>query len=326
MQKKAQEPLEFGPCPACESTVAQVLCESADRLYRTTNKLFRVVECGECRLLRLDPCPPPAELGRYYPDNYWFAPGHDTAWRLAESYRRLVLRDHVRFVRRALAATAGEGLVLDVGCGGGLFLSLLRKPELRVAGLDFSCDAAAVAWREKNVPVVCASLSRAPFAPGSCSMVTMFHVLEHLYEPGAYLEAAHRLLQPDGRLVVQVPNAACWQFFLLGENWTGLDVPRHLFDFRARDLEPLLDASGFEVVRMKHFSLRDNPAGFATSLAPGLDPMVRRIRRIRETPRVALIKNLAYLALVAACLPFALMEAACHAGSTVMVEARKKPS
>jgi SAM-dependent methyltransferase len=154
----------------------------------------------------------------------------------------------------------------------------------------------------------------------------MFHALEHLYDPRSYLTAAHRLLKPGGRLVVQVPNVSSWQFFLLGEHWTGLDVPRHLIDFRAQDLKSLLDHTGFEVLRTKHFSLRDNPAGFATSLAPWLDPMVRRVRGIRETPRERMTKSLLYFALVVACLPFTLMEAACRAGSTVMMEARKKPS
>jgi len=40
----------------------------------------------------------------------------------------------------------------------------------------------------------------------------MYHVLEHLYDPVAYLDAAHSLLAPDGRLIVQVPNVASWQF------------------------------------------------------------------------------------------------------------------
>ena len=61
------------------------------------------------------------------------------------------------------------------------------------------------------------------------------------------------------------------------------------------------------------------------SLAPSRsDPMARRLREIVETPRLRLAKDLAYVALVAACLPFTLFEAACRAGSTIMVEARKK--
>jgi hypothetical protein len=62
----------------------------------------------------------------------------------------------------------------------------------------------------------------------------------------------------------------------------------------------------------------------ATSIAPDLDPMARRMRHSEESPRVRLIKDLIYLALTIGSLPFTLLEAACRAGSTVMVEARKK--
>ena len=152
----------------------------------------------------------------------------------------------------------------------------------------------------------------------------MFHTLEHLYEPRSYLRAAHELLRPGGRLVIQVPNAACWQFLLLGSSWNGVDVPRHLYDFRPADLDRMLESGGFEVLRRKYFSLRDNPAGLATSLAPGLDPMARRIRQSKEGPRERLAKDLLYGALVVAALPFTALEAACRAGSTIMIEARKK--
>ena len=42
------------------------------------------------------------------------------------------------------------------------------------------------------------------------------------------------------------------------------------------------------------------------------------------TPRQQLWKDVAYVALAAVSLPFTLLEAACRAGSTIMVEARKK--
>jgi SAM-dependent methyltransferase len=248
---------------------------------------------------------------------------------MEQAYRRFVLRDHLKFVERALREGEEDGIVLDVGCGGGLFLKMLaeRRAKRRVnhyVGLDFSLDAADAAWRCNGVPAVCASLTHAPLPPSSCAAITMFHVLEHLYDPASYLEAAHRLLRPDGRLIVQVPNAACWQFLLFGERWNGIDVPRHLIDLRASDLETLLDTCGFEILRAKHFSLRDNPAGMATSLAPDLDPMARRVRGGQESPAGKLWKDLIYTALTAISAPFTLLEAACRAGSTIMVEARKK--
>ena len=284
-----------------------------------------MVECSGCGLRRLSPRPAREKLSQYYPESYWYDPGGDTADRLAETWRRWVLRDHISFVRRALAGSTAKGLVLDVGCGGGLFLRELGLPKERILGLDFSLTAASVAWKTNGVPAVCASLTEAPLAPGSIAAITMFHVVEHLYNPGAFLESARELLQPDGRLIIQVPNAACWQFVLLGENWNGLDIPRHLHHFRPRDLEILLKECGFEVLSTKYFSLRDNPAGMATSLAPSLDPMARRIRGGNESPNLKLLKDLLYFGLVLASLPFTLLEAACRSGSTIMVEARPRP-
>jgi SAM-dependent methyltransferase len=291
---------------------------------------FEVVECRTCRLIRLHPRPHPDQLHRYYPESYWFTADTSQTGHWEQVYRRFVLTDHARFVERAIRESDQKGTVLDVGCGGGLLLELLKQRQHtgKVAGpfvgLDFSIDAAAAAWNRSGVGVVCGSLTEAPLKPGSCAAVTMFHVLEHLYDPASYLEAAHGLLAQDGRLVVQVPNAACWQFLLFGERWNGIDVPRHLVNFRASDLERLLEACGFEVLRRKYFSLRDNPPGMATSFAPGLDPMARRIRRVPESASGRLWKNLVYLGLVGLALPFTALEAACNSGSTIMIEARKK--
>jgi len=319
------EPDEIAnPCPACDHPYATILLEGSDRLYATTDRTFQVVECQACQLIRLHPWPTAHELRGYYPDDYWFVPEQDAVSRLEEIYRRTVLRDHVNFVSRAVDSAQVEGPVLDVGCGGGLFLRMIAERGRKVVGLDFALGAANAAWNTNQVPAVCGALTQAPFASESFAAVTMFHVIEHLYDPVAYLDAARQMLKPAGRLIVQVPNAACWQFLLLGESWNGVDVPRHLINYRARDLEFLLDRCGFEVVRRKFFSLRDTPAGLASSLPPSLDPMARRIRKQPESPRARLAKDLVYLALTAASVPFTLLEAACHAGSTIMLEARKK--
>ena len=308
-------------CPRCEHAGFHVLFSGSDRLYRTTDREFQIVECGRCRLMRLHPQPSVEQLRQFYPDHYWWAPDNSAVGRLEGVYRRLVLSDHVRFVWPGVEE---RGPVLDVGCGGGSFLAALRRRGARVVGLDFSPRAAEVAWRENGVPAACGTLAGAPFPAESFGAITLFHVLEHLAEPWAYLEAAYRLLAADGRLYVQAPNAACWQFLLLGERWSGIDVPRHLIHFRAEDLEDLLRHCGFRVLRRKFFSWRDNPAGLATSLFPQLEPMSRRVRQIEESPRGRLLKDLLYLMLVAAALPLTALEAAAGAGSTVLVEATKK--
>jgi 2-polyprenyl-3-methyl-5-hydroxy-6-metoxy-1,4-benzoquinol methylase len=311
-------------CLLCGSDRATLLLRQTDRLYGTTDREFAVVRCQQCGLARLDPQPSREELHRYYPPNYWFAPDASLVARLEETYRRVVLRGHVKFAERALRSSSSRGPVLDVGCGGGLFLGMLRRRGFRVVGLDFSREAAQLAWKHQGVPVVVGDLERAPLRPASFACITMSHVLEHLPDPRAYLAAARALLAPDGRLVVHVPNIDCWQFRLLGRSWNGIDVPRHLFDYRGEDMARLLASTGFEVVRRADFSWRDNPAGLATSLAPSLDPMARRVRGVPEGAGLRLVKDLAHFGLAFVALPFTLLEAAFGAGSTVMMEARKR--
>jgi SAM-dependent methyltransferase len=311
-------------CLVCGGTQATTLFRGTDRLYATTSKAFDVVRCAHCGLARLDPHPSPEELRQYYPAHYWFAPDESAASRMEEAYRRVVLRDHVRFVARALATSTARGPLLDVGCGGGLFLGMMRERGFRVVGLDFSREAASVAWKQQQAAAMVADFERAPLRPGSFAAITMFHVVEHLYDPRAYFAIARELLAKDGRLIVQVPNVASGQAWALGRKWNGYDVPRHLFNFRDRDLETVLVRSGFEVLRRKYFSLRDNPAGLASSLAPSLDPMARRVRDVAESGGIRLAKDVAYFALVVGAVPFAALEAMFNAGSTIMMEARAR--
>ena len=149
-------------CLVCGSNDGAAVLHGSDRLYHTTTRQFDVLRCGKCGMLRLDPQPLPEELRRYYPENYWFAADGSTAGRLEEAWRRLVLRDHVQFVTRALRESGARGPLLDVGCGGGLFLGMMQERGFSVVGLDFSREAAAVAWRKQGTPAMVADFAGAP--------------------------------------------------------------------------------------------------------------------------------------------------------------------
>ena len=139
-------------CPACGEKRGLALLTSTDRLYGTTDREFTVIECSGCGLIRIDPIPEPFELETYYPKQYWFSgKGSSIVASLEEEYRRLVLSDHVHFADRAIRESEETGKILDVGCGGGLFLRMLNERGHDVMGLDFSQDAARVAW-ERRMP------------------------------------------------------------------------------------------------------------------------------------------------------------------------------
>ena len=154
--------------------------------------------------------------------------------------------------------------------------------------------------------------------------ITLFHVLEHLENPLAGLHYAAGLLKPQGNLIIQVPNIQSIQAKIFGKRWYGLDVPRHIVNFSPKALALMLGRAGFEIQGIARFSLRDNPASIASSLAPGLDPIGRHGRKRNARPLTDGLLEFAYLSLFVLSLPFALFESAFGRGGTIWVHAKKR--
>jgi SAM-dependent methyltransferase len=290
-------------CAACGNAEFHALFETTDRLCRATRERFRIVECGQCGILRVHPRPTPEERRALARPPAWPKGATLADW-LERAYRRFVLSDELCFVERAFRHSAvDDGALLDLSPDG--------EPLRR-------------ALEGRGIRVLAGTPGAPPPAAGSCAAITMFDTLGRLEDPAAVLETARKALAEQGRLVIALPNASSWQFLMFGENWSGLDVPRRLIHFRASDIELLLDCCGFEVLRRKHFTLGRNPADFAASFAPGLDPALRRARHSEESPAGRLARNVLYLMLTVVALPFTAIESACRAGSTILIEARRK--
>ncbi|MBI2821322.1 MAG: class I SAM-dependent methyltransferase [Acidobacteria bacterium] len=304
-----------GICPACDGKL-EVWGTAPDKL--TGSGEFPLSRCLGCRSLVLQPMPSEGDLAAFYPPDYWYRERDDSVLsRLEWRYRRWVLSDHVRFVTRFLRQPAK---VLDVGCGAGTFLFLLKERGYQVQGLDLSPAAALEAEARYSVPVRVGSLrdqwqSLRQWSPEA---VTMFHVLEHLTDPAAALRQVGCTLQPGGQLFLQVPSIDSWQARLFQARWYGLDAPRHAVNYTAAGLRQVVARAGFEITHSKRFSLRDNSPSWVSSLLPGVDPLKCRLAGEEER-----MLNLVYALLVAALEPLAALEAACGAGGTLFVRAVK---
>ena len=315
-------------CPVCLNSTTSPALTGSDLLFESTSKTFTLDLCSSCRCLFLNPMPGPQEIAGFYPAQYWWNSSKAGALKKLESiYRKLALHDHVSFITRAAGNASGLDL-LDVGCGSGTLLGLLKQRGFQPMGLDFSGEAARVAEAENGVRVVVGSLDDAAFPGHSFDMVTLFHVMEHVVNPRSVLAEVSRILKPGGAVVLQVPNIDRWQFKAFGAKWYGLDIPRHVIDYSKESMLKLLSDSGFAVRRIKHFNLRDNAPALVSSVFPSLDPISRAVRqrkhRVRESAAAGWLRHAAYLALVMCAYPFAILESAAGHGATLMIEARKK--
>ena len=224
-------------CPLCGVDQPQEFLLAED-LKEFSPGQFRYVQCGACRLVYLSPRPSAADMGRYYPSQYWAAPP-------AEGEEPFLDRG----TRRILAILARDhpgGRVLDVGCGVGVLPALMRERGLDAIGLEPYDEVCRIA-RERYVglEVICGTLTDADLPQASFDAVTFVDVIEHLPDPLADLRQALRLLRPGGVLFIKTPNLNSLQARLLGRWWYALDTPRHLTLFAPGTLRRMLHAAGF---------------------------------------------------------------------------------
>lgn len=209
-----------------------------------------VVVCVDCGVGFRREFPSDSERRAYYQDQFHSA---EDAARFLTPIEPLLRAFRWLRARSVLRHEPGPASLLDVGCSRGVLIAGLQRRGWRVAGTQLS-QTAADAARRRGLGVVVGELPELGLAAGSFRVVTFFHVLEHLVSPARYLRSAHDLLEPNGLLVVEVPNYASWGFRVLGQRCLCFDHPHHLFFFTPQAMSDLLARCGFDVLSISRYS------------------------------------------------------------------------
>ena len=180
----------------------------------------------------------------YYPENY-----ESFIWQRTDRlplWQRCSLRYGLWKRCRLVLRHKRNGRLLDIGCGTGHFLAEMgRYPGWELAGVEPNAKAAEFARQALGLNVHLGDLFSAQFPDHHFDVVTMWDVLEHLYEPVSVLREIHRVLKPDGVLILRTPSLDSWDARVFGCYWAGLDSPRHLAVYSRRTVEKLLTHADF---------------------------------------------------------------------------------
>ena len=232
-------------CPACDSAGREPGFSAGDWDDRDWGARWTYVRCTSCGSLFADPQPSDAELERAYGRSY--APYEPSAGVLARLARPLVMRE-----ARALVEAARPGsLALDVGCGPGQMLERLRDAGWTgpLRGIEPHAQVAHETSMRVGVPVDVAPVEALPEDIPPAGLIILRHVIEHVRDPLAVLEALAAALEPGGVLYLGTPDARSLAARAFGPSWHGWDPPRHLVVMPRDAVRTLLARAGFELIR-----------------------------------------------------------------------------
>jgi len=243
-----------------------------DRIFFCAPGEWRLYRCTSCGSGYLDPRPTAETIGMAY--SRYFTHRHEA--RAMSAFRRLRLalangycnarfgikrRPYIRggawlahlFPRRRASIDAyarnldraqpGE-VLLDVGCGDGLFLAFAAEMGWKVEGVEPDPQAAEAA-RKQGLTIHQGSIECLRDRGEVFDVITLSHVIEHVHDPHDLMAACFRLLKPGGRIWLETPNLEAAGHLRYGRDWRGLEPPRHLVLFTWASLHSLLSKAGF---------------------------------------------------------------------------------
>jgi glycosyltransferase involved in cell wall biosynthesis len=207
----------FQTCALCGSKTIS-LFTAIDENRRISKVPYAYLKCLECRGIFLEK--PPIDLGRYYQSSYYLIPTRKKLQKLADKNHNKI--DTVlRFAKR--------GSLLEVSPAFGVFAWQAKQSGFEVDAIEMDVRCCEYLQGSLGIKVTQSEYPElAMKAMHQHEVIAIWHGLEHLSDPLAFLRAAATNLKRGGVLVIATPNPDAWQFKIMGRHWPHLDAPRHL--------------------------------------------------------------------------------------------------
>ena len=172
--------------------------------------------------------------------------GHETIVNESLNFRRLTKPSWLGKYKRnfLLNRVSTRKYLLDIGAGSGGFLFQVRRDFEKIQGLEITPECVEFGNEKLGVHLVAHTRD----LDSGYSAMTMWHSLEHLScdflkrkMPGIFQK-----LDPDGRVIISVPNEDSLAFKIMGRKFPYYDVSNHLQQFSLKSLNQYMKQQGFE--------------------------------------------------------------------------------
>lgn len=234
-------------CPICSCTDFNNFISTQD--YFLSNENFRVISCVDCGFKMTSPKPSLSKLSSYYESADYISHSNINQGLVNKFYkivRQYTLKKKVKVIQHYIK----EGVLLDIGSGSGEFLHSARKNSFKVYGIEPNQQARESAIENYNLPIYTEE-ELTNFESNQFDVITLWHVLEHVYNLSERINLISKLLSKDGILIVALPNYQSWDAKFYGQYWAAYDCPRHLYHFDKNSVATLFSNFGFKIIQIK---------------------------------------------------------------------------
>jgi 2-polyprenyl-3-methyl-5-hydroxy-6-metoxy-1,4-benzoquinol methylase len=240
---------KFPACPVCTNETISLVMPCTD--HSLTKENFDILQCIHCTHRYTFPIPAIEKIAPYY--NFTEYISHtDTndGWmnKLYHKVRQRTLSQKTKWIQSLF--TGYKGNILDIGAGTGAFAHAMQEKGWKVTALEPDENTRKRALEINSIQLFpIETLYNLP--DQTFDVITLWHVLEHVHDLNGYFESFKKLLKPNGRLIIAVPNYTSFDASYYKSFWAAYDVPRHLYHFSPNSMAQLCLNYHLNIVQTK---------------------------------------------------------------------------
>lgn len=230
-------------CPICSSSEFEHFLSCKD--YTKSHDEFSIVKCSTCQFAFTNPIPEEDKIGSYYESEEYISHSN-TSKGIVNGLYQLIRNYTLKKKVALLQSLSSKKTLLDIGCGTGEFLNHAQANGYVVHGIEPSEKARKQAISNYGITVGNEEQIKT-FADQQFNFISMWHVLEHVYNMNDQIKEIYRILDKEGFLIIAVPNHDSFDAKHYQEYWAAYDVPRHLYHFTPKTITHLFSKHGFKI-------------------------------------------------------------------------------
>ncbi|MEE4196464.1 MAG: class I SAM-dependent methyltransferase [Bacteroidales bacterium] len=245
------EKIVYSTCPLCKSNNIKSTIHLKD--YSISKEHFEIWKCRQCSFLFTQNIPDEESIGTYYASEEYISHSDTKKGivnRLYHIARKIMLGKKYRLIKK----TSSGKNILDIGCGTGYFLNHMQKKGFQTLGVEVSEQARNFGKQHFGLNILPPEKLLQEEITQKFKVITLWHVLEHVYQPETYLKKISNRMDDDGILILALPNPASYDAQHYQQFWAGYDVPRHLWHFTPQTITQLT-SKFFTIIKLKRLPL-----------------------------------------------------------------------